>query len=273
MSRRIKGILYTFVMVLVLSGGKLAAQNTDIVSEAFKAGYNAYTLGKYADAVEQYNKAINTDPNRHYLYYNRGLAYKALGHTGAAINDFYRSLSIKQTAEAHYQAGLVKYERKELTAAKPDFENAKMMKEDFDKLNFCLGMIYYREDNFEEALKCFQLYTAQEKNQPEAYYYRGMCEAKLNQYEAAIYSFKFALRYRDNDWTYYYKMYEFYMALNDKENALNSISMVIETGEKKLEYFQKRAELYKELGPVFKYEEDVEQIKKMGGKETIAARL
>lgn len=260
-------------LILLFSFFLLSSQDATDVSVPFKAGYNAFTLGKYSEAIEHYNRAINIDQNRHYLYYNRGLAYKALGHTGAALNDFYRSLSLKQTAESHYQAGLIKYERQEFIAAKPDFENAKMMKEDFDRLNFCLGMIYYREDNFEEALKCFHLYTMVEKQQPEAYYYRGMCEAKLNQYEAAIYSFKFALRYRDNDWTYYYKMYEFYMALGDKENALNSISMVIETGEKKLEYFQKRAELYKELGPSFKYEEDVAQIKRMGGKETAFTRL
>lgn len=267
MNRCQKRILHSFLIVLLFNVG-FAQNPTDGVSEVFKTGYNAYTLGKYSDAIEQYNKAVNIDPNRHYIYYNRGLAYKALGHTGAALNDFYRSLSLKQTAEAHYQAGLIKYERQEFTAAKPDLENAKMMKEDFDRLNFCLGMIYYRESDFEEALKCFQLYTVQEKNQPEAYYFRGMCEAKLNMYEAAIHSFKFALRYRDNDWTYYYKMYEFYMALNDKPNALNSISMVIETGEKKVEYFEKRAELYKELGPSFKYEEDMAAIKKMGRRET-----
>lgn len=272
MNRRIKELILPFLFVLLLVAGTLSAQTDDAASTAFKAGYKAYTQGNFKEAVLQFTQAISIDPNRYYFYYNRGLAYKAMGHTGGALNDFYRSLSLRQTAEAHYQAGLIKYERQEFTAAKADFENAKLIREDFDKLNFCLGMIYYREENFEEALKCFQLYTRIEKNQPEAYYYRGMCEARQNLYSDAIKSFKFALRYRDNDWTYYYKMYEFYMALDDKPNALNSINMVIEIGEKKKEYFTKRAELYKELGPPFKYEEDLKLLNAMGDGETTSSQ-
>lgn len=250
----------------------LLAQGTTEANTAFRTAYAAYVQGAYNTAITHFNTAIAIDPSRHHFYYNRGLTYKAMGQTGAALADFEKSLSLRQTAEAYYQAGLMKYENADYKGARKYFENAKELKEDLDKMNFCLGMIYYREELYQEALNCFYTYTYVEKNQPEAYYYRGMCEAKLQLYAEAIKSFKLALRYKENDWMCYYKMYEFYMVMGDKQNALNSLTMILEIGERKIEFYQKRAELYKELGLIFKYEEDLHEIKKLESLQGIVQR-
>ncbi|MCW5907012.1 MAG: tetratricopeptide repeat protein [Chitinophagales bacterium] len=258
-----KPLVLTGIMVCLSYFLLLNAQGTTEANTAFRTAYAAYIQGSYSTAISHFNTAIAIDPYRHHFYYNRGLTYKAMGQTGAALADFEKSLSLRQTAEAYYQAGLMKYESTDFKGARKYFENAKELKEDLDKMNFCLGMIYYREELYEEALKCLYIYTYIEKNQPEAYYYRGMCEAKLKMYSEAIKSFKLALRYKENDWMCYYKMYEFYMELGDKQNALNSITMILEIGERKIEFYQKRAELYKELGLQFKYDEDMLEIKKL----------
>lgn len=242
------------------------AQTTDPTNTPgaiFKSGFAAYTQGDYGLAISQFTKAISIDPSKNYYYYNRGMAHKATGNTALALIDFRTSNSIRPTAEAYYQAGIIFFEKNDYVNAQAELENAKILRDDLERMNFCLGMIYFKLERLEDALHCFSAYTAQPKNYADAYYYKGLTEAKLNMYTEAVASFQQALRYKDTDWKLYYKMYEFYIALGDKQNALNSITMVIEIGEKKVEYYEKRAELYKELGFDFKYEEDMVDIKKL----------
>jgi tetratricopeptide (TPR) repeat protein len=230
-------------------------------NEVFKIAFAAYQQGNYSFAIKNYNIAIDIDPGRNYFYYNRGLAYKSMNVPDKAIQDFLQSIDLKPTAEAYYQMGLVKYEKNDFVGATADFENAKSIRLDLDKMNFYLGMMYYKNNRYDEAQKCFAEYTSNVKTSPDAYYYRGLCEAKLGRYDKAVESMKFAMMYKNNDWKLYYKMYELYLALNDKENAMYNISMVIETGMKKPEHYEERARLYKDMGNLFKYEEDMETCK------------
>ena len=142
-------------------------------------------------------------------------------------------------------------------------ENAKMIKDDLDAMNFYLGMIYFKQNDFEDGEKCFSLYTEHVKNNPEAYYFRGFCEAKNGKYPEAIKSLKYALMYKDRDWKFYYKMYEVYDALNDKQNALNNISMVIEIGEHKPEYYEIRSKLYTDMGDEYRASEDMAKAREL----------
>lgn len=236
---------------------------TQTPSGIFKSGFAAYTTGDYNLAVKQFNAAIAIDNTKNYFYYNRGMAYRAMGNIPMAIADFKQSNNLRPTAEAYYQIGIIYFEKNDFVNAQVELENAKQLRDDLDRMNFCLGMIYFKLDRLDDALLCFNAYTTTPKNYADAYYYKGLTEAKLNMYSEAVVSFKQALRYKDTDWKLYYKMYEFYIALGDKQNALNSITMVIEIGEKKVEYYEKRAELYNDLGFDFKYEEDMVDIKKL----------
>ena len=47
-------------------------------------------LGQYATALEDYDKAIQLDPDDTMAYYNRGVAYKELGRYHRAIEDYDR---------------------------------------------------------------------------------------------------------------------------------------------------------------------------------------
>jgi tetratricopeptide (TPR) repeat protein len=265
----------TFITISIFSLLGLFAfgQTGQAPNEIFKLAFSEYQEQNYEAALRNFNIAVSLDPNRNYFYYNRGLTYKAMGNTGAAIADFRKSNELKLTAEAYYQIGIIYYDKNDFQNARTELENAKALRDDLDRMNFCLGMIYFRLNQIEEAYKCFADYTVSVKNYADAYYYRGLTEAKLGRYNEALSSFKLALRYKDNDWILYYKMYEFYMALDDKQNALNSITMVIEIGEKKVAYYEKRAELYKELGFDFKYDEDVAAIKKLNESPSASAGM
>lgn len=258
----IKGALITLFWGLsFLAFSQAPAAGGPTPNEAFKIAFAAYQQGSYDLALKSFNLAISIDPSRNYFYYNRALTYKALGNNDKALADFKVSNDLKLTAEAYYQMGLIYYEQNKMDDAQEQFEQAKLIRDDIERMNFILGMIYYKANRFEDAAKCFHDFTTHVKNNADAYYYRGLSEAKLGQYGEAITSLKFAMMYKNNDWKLYYKMYEIYLAMNDKENALYSISMVIELGEKKPEHYEERARLYLDTGNMFKYEEDSQTAK------------
>jgi|GEM_PF-3771313 len=60
-----------------------------IDAEAYLTIGNAYAhKGQYDKAIENYNKAIQLNPNLAEAYYNRGVAYKHKGQYDKAISDF-----------------------------------------------------------------------------------------------------------------------------------------------------------------------------------------
>jgi tetratricopeptide (TPR) repeat protein len=261
--KKIRFAVCMIVLLLLAGYNQLQAQQMASADEAFHVAFSAAQHGDYQLAVTNYNLAIRIDPSRNYFYYNRGLANKALGNTNAAMADFQRSKSMKITAEACYQVGIIKYMNGDLAGAKAELIQAHELREDLDNMNFYLGLIYFKDKQFDEALKCFEIYTTRVKTNADAYYYRGYCEAKAGNNKAALLSLKMALIYKDRDWKFYYKMYEVYMALGDKQNAFNNISMIIEMGERKPEYYQMRAALYSDLGDDMKAKEDLDAAQKL----------
>jgi len=54
--------------------------------------------------MDDFNKALELDPNLAQAYYNRGRAYQALGDREKAIADFQKVLEISQDADLRQRA-------------------------------------------------------------------------------------------------------------------------------------------------------------------------
>ena len=217
-------------------------------NDFFQLGFTAANNGQYDVAVKNYSSAIEIDPNRIYFYYHRGLAHKALGEKAQAIADFNQCISMKPIAEAYYEIGIYKYEALDLIGAKRVFEKAKELKDDVDKLNFYLGVINYRYNNYDTAEAQLSHYTHLVKTNSDAFLYLALVKLKMKKYDEVSPMLKLACLYNDNDWKLHLKMYEIYKEIGDKDNMLNHISMVIELGQTKPEYYNIRAQLYLEKG-------------------------
>lgn len=235
----------------------LFSQPAQTANEVFKEGVAAYVHNDYDLSYKLLSQAISMDPSRSYFYYNRGMTAKAMGNNAQAAADFRKSVDMNATAEAYYQIGLLAYEQKNLGQAQAAFESAKLIKDDMPDLNFYLGMVYFKNKDYEDGYKCFQACTNNNKNNAEAYYYSGYCAAELGMHDEAIKDLKFATVYNNKDYRYYIKIFEVYKALGDHQNALNYISMVIELGERKPAYYTARAGEYKAIGKDFLADEDI----------------
>lgn len=60
----------------------------------FIAGYNFYKQGNYNNALAEYNKAIEDDPNNNDIYYYRGTTFLKTGENDKALSDFKKSIEL-----------------------------------------------------------------------------------------------------------------------------------------------------------------------------------
>jgi tetratricopeptide (TPR) repeat protein len=67
------------------------------------AGYNFYEQGDYSNAVAEYNKAMEDDPNNNEGYYYRGATYLKTGEIEKALPDFKRSIELNPRHFKSYQ--------------------------------------------------------------------------------------------------------------------------------------------------------------------------
>ncbi|MEI0701468.1 tetratricopeptide repeat protein [Brachyspira intermedia] len=57
-------------------------------------GYTENYLEHYVEAIKDYNKAIELDPNNSYIYYNRGVSKENLTQYKDALKDYKKALEL-----------------------------------------------------------------------------------------------------------------------------------------------------------------------------------
>jgi len=82
-------------------------------------------MGRYRQALDDFNKAIALNPRDAYGYYNRGLTYEKLGLYSPAIADFTRAILLKSDdINAYNNRGIVYARMGQLDRAVGDFSTA-----------------------------------------------------------------------------------------------------------------------------------------------------
>lgn len=88
----------TFVfVVLLLFTSALILPICGCVSESeshYNAGFELHEQGHWEEAIAEYNKAIELDPNLAIAYNNRGAAYFETGQYDLAIADFNKAIEL-----------------------------------------------------------------------------------------------------------------------------------------------------------------------------------
>lgn len=116
-------LLSSHSLVLALSASDIPS---DIPISSLLSSANAHLAnGKTNDALTYYDVAISRDPNNYLTYFKRGATYLSLGRTAQAQEDFDKVLSIKPGFEgALLQRAKIKSKNGEWDAAKKDYAAA-----------------------------------------------------------------------------------------------------------------------------------------------------
>ena len=69
--------------------------------EYFNSGLEKMKNGDFSDAIEDYTKAIELDPNYADAYINRGIAKNKLENHSGAITDFTKAIELDPNYDYH----------------------------------------------------------------------------------------------------------------------------------------------------------------------------
>ncbi len=125
---------------------------------------NLYTqLGKYQEAISDFDNALLYDSDSHHLTYcERGLAYQLLGEIAKAIEDYSLAIEIKPSFESYNSRGLLYNEQGEFESAIEDFNEAINLKPSeancFYSRGFAKAQLEQNEAAIDDFLQAAELY-------------------------------------------------------------------------------------------------------------------
>ncbi|MGK7949640.1 MAG: tetratricopeptide repeat protein [Xenococcaceae cyanobacterium] len=118
--------------------------------------------GNYQQAIENLDQVIHLNPQHDYAYFNRGIAYYKIQNDQKAIADFTQVIKIKpDSADAYVQLGIVYHKQKNFNAALSNYKQGLLAKEarDFGNIilaNRNIGLIKYEIGSIDEAIQKWQ---------------------------------------------------------------------------------------------------------------------
>jgi Tfp pilus assembly protein PilF len=119
-------------------------------------------MGQNDKALEDFNKAIDINPNYQRAYDNRGYLYLDLGEYESAINDFQKAIQLDEKhLDAHIGLSIVFFRQKRIEQAKMYYQKAigiePLSKEGADALEREKGYFYTtsQKQTINEILKLF----------------------------------------------------------------------------------------------------------------------
>ena len=192
------------------SMGSQKEAKEDFAMASLCKGISKAELGKYEEAIEDYDEAIRLNPNFAGAYYNRGIAKGDLGDYTGAIADHDEAIRLNpDDAEAYFYRGNALRNLNSYTGAIVDYDHAIRLNQDFE----------------------------------EAYFYRGITKGDLEDYTGAIADYDEAIRLNPDDAGAYSFRAKCYKMLAEEEKDSNRKAELIAKME---EDEQKAKELVEE---------------------------
>ncbi len=159
-------------------------------TRSFRRGIGYFDLSMMKEAVEEFSKVIEMEPDfmagRFYL----GLAFSEMGRYEKALKEFNMILALNHNSK--FRA----------------------------IVHNCRGNVFAEQEKYEEALKEFKKALELDDQFFDVYFNLGAACYNMNQYEEGIEYFKEALKYFDNDWEILYYLGKSYGNLGFLKEAI-----------------------------------------------------
>lgn len=131
------GIQILIVLFLIVSNGFIQCSEEDSL---IKKAMDFSLKGKFDEAINAYNEAIQINPQSMHAYRHRGLVYKLKGNLDQAIADYSKAIEIKSDFAVNYlHRGKIYFEKGNLEEAISDY--TKTIEIEFKADKFRLDMI------------------------------------------------------------------------------------------------------------------------------------
>ena len=137
-------------------------------------GATYYRLGRFEEALVDYNRSIQLDPAFVKAYSNRGNTYSSLGRYEEALADYNQALQLDHTFSVAYNnRGFAYLELKQYENALHDFNRAIALDSEYAEALTNRGFIYEKLNHHKEALEDYKRAIAADPEFAKAYHNIG----------------------------------------------------------------------------------------------------
>ncbi|MDT3675487.1 tetratricopeptide repeat-containing serine protease family protein [Microcystis wesenbergii] len=207
---------------------------------------------KYKLALDDYNKAIELNPNHANAYVNRGILYYNQQKYELALSDFSKAIDINPNdAEAYSNRGGVYYNQQKYELALSDINKAIDINPNDAEAYYNRGNLYYNQQKYDSALADYNQAIKLNRNFANAYVNRGALYYNQRKYELALADYDKAIELNRNDAVAYYNRGVLYAILGQPEKVKIDL--------------QQAAILFRQQNNMAAYEKVMQILQQLGG--------
>lgn len=116
--------------------------NPSLIDAYGERGITFTILGRFNDAISDFTRVLEAYPRLAYPYYNRGLCYELIGLDDLAIEDITTSIEIEPRSEFRYERrGTIYFRRKQMDRALADYEQALVINPQYAPALYARGIV------------------------------------------------------------------------------------------------------------------------------------
>lgn len=158
------------------------------------------SLSELRESLEDYNKAIELNPENADAYNIRGYIYSDLFEDEAALKDFHKAIELNpKYVDAYLNRANIYSKLEQYNAALKDYNKVIKLNPEYVDVYLHRGETYYDLGRYEAALKDFQTYMDFNPNYPRTSYYLANVYRRLNHFEQAKKNIMEYLKSNKND--------------------------------------------------------------------------
>jgi lipoprotein NlpI len=151
-------------------------------------------LGKFEEALADFNAAILLNPSDAEAYSSRGSLFKQIGRPDAALEDYTISIMLNSfNAHVYNNRANVYGQIGQFDNELADYDRAIALDPSYAAAYNNRGMVFVKTGRFNRAIEDFNRFIALDPDNAEAYSNRGIAYALTGQYDAALKDFNTAL--------------------------------------------------------------------------------
>jgi len=210
----------------------------------FKAGEEFVENNAYSDAIVQYSKAVDLDPDFTKAYLSRANAFELIGNPTQAAEDYKRAIVfMPKDSEVHYQAGRMlnridQYDEALRMLNRATSLSRKNLLAYQEKVITLIAM-----ENYSNAYQVADTAILLKKS-PLNYYNRGLVAEKLQNYPQADKDFSKAIGGNSNFIDAYLARAGVEVIQNRLDEAMNDCSRVLAKDDRNVEAYLIRSKIY-----------------------------
>ena len=259
------GVVGAIVLMLIFVRLPQPNQNTDSSSSASPTetptdqmsaqeldarGDDKYNNENYQGAIEDYNLAIQLEPDYAEAYYDRAWAKKDSGDNQGAITDYNLAIQLQPDyANAYLGRGIAKANLGDYQGAIADYDQAIELKPNYTEAYKSRGRAKNNIEDYQGAIADYDQAIKLKPGDSGVYNSRGIAKKILGDYQGAIADYDQVIKLKPSAAYAYYNRGNSKRDLGDTQGAIAD--------------YQKAAELYQEQGNTDDYQDALEQLEKL----------